>query len=228
TPSRVNLSDGLVHTASAFVTAVSGLSSGNKPLQIGYLSPTSVGFNAGNNFISARILGNGTVEFQSANGGTAVSTNNTRPTGTITTGDWLELLFTTRETASGCFTGTFSLIDWGPGGAGAGTTVLSPISYTVTGLTGLGTASAVLPGFRTATPASFTGHVRFDNFAVDPPGPAKLAYLQQPSSGTAGAPLGPFVVAVEDLGGPTVRTHHPPGTPKLSHRTLSHRSTLVH
>jgi len=35
----------------------------------------------------------------------------------------------------------------------------------VTGLTGLGTASAVSPGFRTALPSTFTGHVRFDNFA---------------------------------------------------------------
>src|SRR5262249_18766004 len=64
TPSKVNLGDGLVHTLSEYVTAVSGLGSGNKPLQIGYLSPTSVGFNAGNSFISARILGNNTVEFQ--------------------------------------------------------------------------------------------------------------------------------------------------------------------
>ena len=68
----------------------SGLGAGDKPLQIGYLSPSSTGFNAGFSFISARILGNNTVEFQSANGGAAVSTNNTRPTGTITTGDTLD------------------------------------------------------------------------------------------------------------------------------------------
>src|SRR5262249_59194212 len=129
--------------------------------------------------------------------------------------------FTTRETASGSFTGTFALIDWGPGGAGAGRTVLSPVSYAVTGLTGLGTASAVLPGFRTATPASFTGHVRFDNFTVDPPGPAKLAYLQQPSAGTAGAPLGPFVVAVEGIESHPVRTHASPGHLPLTHSTFA-------
>src|SRR5262249_35958125 len=64
TPSKVNLADGLVHTMSEYVTAVSGLGAGDKPLQIGYLSPTSVGFNAANSFISARILGNNTVEFQ--------------------------------------------------------------------------------------------------------------------------------------------------------------------
>src|SRR5204862_5231799 len=138
-------------------------------------------------FISARILGNGTVEFQYDNGTSpATSIDNTTPTGTINPGDWLDLIFTTRETASGSFQGTFSLIDYGPTGAGAGTTVLAPVSYTVTGLTGLGTASSVAPGFRTATPASFTAHVRFDNFAIDPPPPAKLAYLQQPSTGTAG------------------------------------------
>src|SRR5262249_28371585 len=51
-----------------------------EPLQIGFLAPASTGFNAGFSFLSARILGNNTVEFQSANGGTAVSTNNTTPT----------------------------------------------------------------------------------------------------------------------------------------------------
>src|SRR5262249_55855324 len=85
------------------------------------------------------------------------------------TGDWLKLIFTTQETASGSFKGTFSLIDYGPTGTGTGTTVLAPVSYSVSGLTGMGTASAVSPGFRTALPASFTGHVRFDNFA-DPVG----------------------------------------------------------
>jgi hypothetical protein len=63
------------------------------------------------------------------------------------------------------------VVDFGPTGVGTGTTVLAPVTYTVTGLTTLGTASAVKPGFRTATPASFTGHVRFDNFA-DPASPA--------------------------------------------------------
>jgi hypothetical protein len=172
TPATVNLSDGQVHTVSMYVTAVSGLSSGDKPLQIGFLSPTSTGFNAGFSFISARILGNNTAEFQYDNGTSpATSTNNTRLTGTITAGDWLQLVFTTRETASGSFTGTFSVIDYGPTGMGTGTTVLAPVAYSITGLTTLGTASAVKPGFRTATPASFTGHVRFDNFA-DPAAPA--------------------------------------------------------
>jgi hypothetical protein len=172
TPATVNLSDGQVHTMSEYVTAVSGLSSGDKPLQIGYLAPTSTGFNAGFSFISARILGNNTVEFQYDNGTSpATSTNNTHLTGTVTAGDWLDLIFTTKETASGSFTGTFSVVDYGPTGVGTGTTVLAPVSYSITGLTTLGTASAVKPGFRTATPASFTGHVRFDNF-TDPVSPA--------------------------------------------------------
>src|SRR5262249_10133979 len=64
TPSKVNLADGQVHTLSEYVTAVAGLGTGDKPLQLGFLAPTSVGFNAGNSFISARILGNNTVEFQ--------------------------------------------------------------------------------------------------------------------------------------------------------------------
>jgi hypothetical protein len=229
TPSKVNLSDGLVHTMSEYVTAVSGLGTGDKPLQIGFLAPTAKGFNAGFSFISARILGNDTVEFQSGNGGTAVSIDNTRPTGTINAGDWLQLVFTTQETASGSFKGTFSLIDFGPTGVGAGTTVLAPVSYTVSGLTNLGTASAVSPGFRTATNSGFTGHVRFDNFAVDPAPrtPAKLGYLQQPSSGTAGVPLSPFVVAVEDINGQTVTTDSSMVTLTLSHGTFANGNTSV-
>jgi hypothetical protein len=227
TPSRVNLADGNVHTMSEYVTAVTGLGTGDKPLQIGYLAPTSVGFNAGNNFISARILGNDSVEFQSANGGTAASSHNTTPTGTIHAGDWLDLIFTAKETVSGSFQGTFSLVDYGPAGVGPGTTVVAPVSWTVSGLTGLGTASSVAPGFRTATSAAFTGHVGFDNFAVDPPGPAKLAYLQQPSSGTAGVPLSPFVVAVEDIAGHTVSTDASTVTLTLSHGTFADGTTSV-
>src|SRR5262249_22473120 len=178
TPSKVNLADGQVHTLSEYVTAVSGLGTGDKSLQLGYLAPTSTGFNAGFSFISARILGNNTVEFQYDNGTSpATSINNSTPTGTINPGDWLDLIFTTQETAAGAFQGTFALVDYGPSGIGPGTTVLAPVSYSVTGLTTLGLASAVKPGFRTATSSAFTGHVGFDNFAVDPPPPAKLAYL---------------------------------------------------
>ncbi len=227
TPSKVNLSDGLVHTLSEYVSAVTGLGTGDKSLQLGYLSPTSTGFNTGFSFISARILGNDTVEFQSANGAGAVSTNNTAPTGTISAGDWLDLIFTAQETASGSFKGTFSLVDYGPTGIGPGTTVLAPVSYSVTGLTGLGTASAVSPGWRTATSAAFTGHVRFDNFAVDPPGPAKLAYLQQPSTGTSATPMGPFVVAVEDIAGHTVSTDSSTVTLTLSHDTFANGATSM-
>ena len=230
TASKFNLSDGQVHTVSAYVTAVSGLGAGDKPLQIGFLAPASTGLNAGFSFISARILGNDTVEFQSNNGGAAAtSIDNTKPTGTIAMGDWLKLLFTTQEVASGSFKGTFSLIDYGPTGVGAGTVVLAPVSYTVSGLTNLGTASAVVPGFRVATNSTFTGHVRLDNFAVDPPAPtpAKLAYLQQPSTGTTGVPLGKFVVAVEDINGQTVTADSSTVTLTLSHGTFADGTTTV-
>jgi hypothetical protein len=141
-------------------------------LQLGYLSRTSTGFNAGFSFISARILGNNPVEFQYDNGGTATSIDSTRPTGTIKTGDRLDLVFTTQETASGSFKSTFSLLDYGPTGVGPGTTVLAPVSYTISGLTNRGTASAVSAGFRTSTDRGITGHVRFDNFA-DPVSPLR-------------------------------------------------------
>jgi hypothetical protein len=230
TPSHVSLADGTVHTISEYVTAVTGLGTGDKPLQIGFLAPSSTGFNAGFSFISARILGNNTVEFQSANGGAASSSHNTHPTGTINAGDWLKLVLTAQETASGSFGGTFSLIDFGPTGEAAGTTVLSPVSYTIMGLTNLGTASAVSAGFRTATPSTFTGHVRFDNLSVDPPPltPAKLTYLQQPNSGTTGVALNPpFVVAVQDVSGQTVTTDSSTVTLTLSHGTFANGASSV-
>jgi hypothetical protein len=115
-PSTVNLSDGLVHTISEFynVSTYTGIGSGDKPLQLGFLAPGFTEFNANNAFVSARVLGNKTVEFQSDNGAGqgAVSNYNTTPTGTINAGDWVQLIFNTRETASGSFTGTFEEIDY--------------------------------------------------------------------------------------------------------------------
>ena len=172
TPSKVNLSDGKVHTISEYVTAVSGLGTGDKPLQIGWLAPTSTGFNAGFSFISARILGNNTVEFQYDNGGTAHFDRQhqadrdhqyrrlARP-GLHGPGDGV------RELQGDVFAGRLRpdrrrRRDDRPGGS----------SCTITGLTNLGTASAVSPGFRTQTPASFTGHVRYNNF-TDPVSPSQ-------------------------------------------------------
>ena len=166
-----DLSDGLIHTISEFVTAPSGTSSGDKLTQIGFVVGNTSGFNAGFSFISARILGNQTVEFQSGNGTgtTAASIDNTHVTGTITAGDWLQLVFTTQETGSGSFIGTFSLLDYGPTGVSSPTTVLAAVPYSVTGLTTVGTASAVSAGFRSIVSESLTTALEFDNFAVDQP-----------------------------------------------------------
>src|SRR5262249_24403940 len=101
--------------------------------------------------------------------------------------------FTAQETASGTFQGTFSLVDYGPTGVGSGVTVLAPVSYSISGLTGLGTAAAVSPGFRTALPASFTGHVRFDNFA-DP----ATSRRQYPRSAPPGHPRSSILGAAPD------------------------------
>ncbi len=173
TPTTFDLSDGLIHTISEFVTAPSGTSSGDKLTQIGFVVGNTSGFNAGFSFISARILGNQTVEFQSGNGTgtTAASIDNTHVTGTITAGDWLQLVLTTQETGSGSFIGTFSLLDYGPTGVSSPTTVLAAVPYSVTGLTTVGTASAVYAGFRSIVSENLTpaGALEFDNFAVDQP-----------------------------------------------------------
>src|SRR5262249_42987923 len=171
----------------------------DRRLQIGFLPSQPAGFNGGFSFLSARVYGDHRVEFQSGNGAgtTAVALNTTAATGTIATGDWLQLVFTTREAASGSFTGTFSLLDYGPSGTAAPALVLAPVAYTVTGLTTVGTAASMYAGFRTANSGG-TGTLAFDNFLVDPTA-AKLTFLQQPSGGTAGVPLGAFVAAVEDI-----------------------------
>src|SRR5262249_51189070 len=59
------------------------------------------------------------------------------------------------------------------------------------------------------------------------PPPARLAYLQQPTTGTAGVPLGKFVVAVEDIVGHTVSTDSSTVTLTLSHGTFANGTTTV-
>jgi len=172
TPTTFNLSDGQIHTISEFVTAPTVSNGTDRLLQIGFVSASTAGLNGGFSFISARVLGNRSVEAQTGNGtGTsAVSIDNTVATGTINSGDWLQLVFTTQETASGSFEGTFSLFDYGPTGVGAPTTVLAAVPYSVTGLTTLGTASAVYAGFRSDVFETLApGALAYDNFAVDQP-----------------------------------------------------------
>ncbi len=204
TPQTFSLADGVTHTVSMFITAAAGLAAGDRT-QIGFITSNASGFNGGFSFVSARLFGNHSAEFQSGNGtGTAaVSQNTTNATGTIANGDWLQLILTTKETASGSFSGNFSVIDYGLGGTGFPTTVLGPVAYSVTGLTTIGTGLVMYAGFRTATGGGATA-LNFDNFAVDQP-PFKMVYLNQPTSGTAGVALAtPFVVAVEDVKGHVV------------------------
>lgn len=228
TPASFDLSDHAVHVVAEYVTAPAGLGTGDRVLQIGFITSPTAGFNGGFSFISARIYGDHAVEFQSGNGtGTAAqSLNKTAPTGTIATGDWLQLIFTTQETASGSFQGTFSLRDYGQGGVGIPTTVLAPVSYSVSGLSTIGTGSTVYAGFRTATSGNAGTALKFDNFSVDPSA-AKLGFLQQPSSGTTGASLDPFVVAVQDINGNTVAGDSSTVTLTLSHGTFGSGATSV-
>jgi hypothetical protein len=227
-PATFDLSDHAVHVIAEYVTAPAGLGAGDRALQIGFITSPTAGFNGGFSFISTRIYGDHAVEFQSGNGtGTAAqSLNKTAPTGTISTGDWLQLIFTTQEMASGSFQGTFSLLDYGQTGVGIPTTVLAPVSYSVTGLSTIGTGSTVYAGFRTATSGNAGTALKFDNFSVDPSA-AKLGYLQQPSSGSTGAPLGPFVVAVQDINGNTIAGDSSTITLTLSHGTFANSATSI-
>ncbi len=123
TPATFNLSDGLVHTISEFFLVPNDFnaSGGDKYLQLGFITASTSGFNAGYAFISARVLNTDKVEVQTVNAaGTGVQAIGT--TGTlsgIVTGHWDQLIFTTQEIASGSFTGTFSLVDYGTTGVSA-------------------------------------------------------------------------------------------------------------
>jgi hypothetical protein len=212
TPATVDLADGNVHTISEFVTASSGgLGTGNKILQLGFNTSATGAFNANYSFISARVYGDFHAEFQSCNGAgqAAVSIDTTAaPTG-VQPGDWLQLILTTQETASGSFTGTFSLEDYGQTGtlAGVGTpkVIIAPVPYTVSGLTTIGTGAAMYAGWRNSGVMGTSQYpLEYDNFAVDQT-PQHLAYLAQPTVTTAGVPFStPFVVAVEDINGNVV------------------------
>ncbi len=230
TPVTFNLADDNVHTVSIFVTAAGGLNSGDRN-QIGFIigsTGLSGEFNGGSTYISARIYGNDTVQFQYDNG-TSAATNIGSPTsatGTITTGDWLQFVFSAQETASGSFTLTMSLLDYGPTGTTTPTIVTAPVTANVTGMTAIGTGASMYAGFRTATGGEFTTPLSFDNFAVDQP-PAKMAYLSQPTVGIAGVAMSPFVAAVEDINANIVAGNIDPVTLTLSHGTFSNGLSSV-
>jgi hypothetical protein len=205
TPTSVSLADGAVHVASIFVTAASGLGAGDRN-QLGFITSPTGAFNNNFSFVSARIYGNDTVQFQDANGGASTTVGPVvTPTGAVNPGDWLQLIFTAQETASGSFNVTMSLEDYGPTGVAIPTLVLAPVSNTFAGLTTIGTGSVMYGGFRTATGGEFTSPLAFDNFAVDQ-APLKTAYLQTPPGNiTAGtAVTTPVIVAVEDSNGAIV------------------------
>jgi MYXO-CTERM domain-containing protein len=194
TPTLWTLPDGLPHTVSTFVTVTSGLASGDKQLQMGFINGTSSSFNGENppnasfpnlqptGFITARFLGNNNVELQTKNiGAGTASAGNLASTG-LNVGDWVKLTLTVTETdtTAGTFNWAYTLEDFGPDGLTPPATPANSNSGTVT-VAGLANQN-LYAGFRTATPATFTGTINFDNFqtvgnGVAAPEPAGLALL---------------------------------------------------
>jgi len=175
---KAALTDGTSHTVSTFVTAVSGLAAGDKHLQLGFIIGPNSSFNGENPgdtnnpntqptaFITARLLGDNHVEFQSKNLGTGTSQlGNLGPSGTINAGDWLKLTFTATETSvsTGAFNLSYTLEDYGP--TGTATPVLNATNTGTVTVSGLANTDTYT-GFRTATPTTFAGTINFDNFAV--------------------------------------------------------------
>ena len=126
TPTTFNLSDGNPHTISLFLTAAGGLNAADRS-QLGFLTSSTAGLNGGYSFISARIYGNDSINFQYDNGTSGATTVGAEilPTG-VTTGDWLQLVFTAQETASGSFTLAESLLDYGTSGTAVPTMAIAP------------------------------------------------------------------------------------------------------
>ena len=196
TAATFNVNDGNVHTISMMIREGpgSGGTTVSKPLQIGFLAPSSTNLNLGAPFISARIFGNNQIDFQSSTGNTTgvAGTDQlvTGPVSGIQTNDWLQLIFTAQQLSPGTYGGAFSLLDYGPTGLGTPTVLLAPLSYTglpgTTGLTNL-EGSGLIAGFRvgeydgTGTPV-----LSLDNFAVDAPEPASIALFAVAAMGMAG------------------------------------------
>ena len=239
-PSTVNLADGQVHTLSEFynVSTYTGIGSGDKSIQLGLLGPGSTEFNSSTStvlesFISARVLGDKSVEFQSenniANQG-AASIDNTGAVSGVAAGDWVQPSSMPSKPHPAASRAISEEIDYGPTGTAAGTVVLSPVSWSVSGITGFGTGTAVTPGWREAiTGSGYRGHIEYDNFQLDQPGaPSKPIYLQAPISQTAGIVMPKFVIAIVDANGRTITTDNSSTvTVALTHGTFSTGATQV-
>jgi hypothetical protein len=162
--------------------------SANKQLQIGFLANGTSFFNGGSSFISARLLSGNQVEFQSNNGSSTQAALNTGAIAGINADDWLQLIFTIKQTSPGTYAGSFSLLDFGATGVGTPVTLLAPVSYAgqpaAAGLTSL-ELSGLTAGFRMAEDSGTdaTATLSYDNFAVDAPEPASAALLAIIGSG---------------------------------------------
>lgn len=162
----VPLNDGQTYTISQFVkeTTVTG-NSGDKYLQLGFSNSVANSFNsdAGKQFLTARILGNNQVEFQFRNASATAQQNTTSPIGTVTSGDWVKLVFslTAADTTTGKYNYTFSASDYGPTGTVINPTVIvAPVSGTVTDAAYIGAATSNwVAGFRTTLADNFDGLV---------------------------------------------------------------------
>jgi autotransporter-associated beta strand protein len=225
-PATFNLSDGAVHTVSMFVTAASVSNDTDRTLNIGFITSPTGGFDDDFSYLSVRLLANHQAQFGFCNGSGTNIQDTTTPTGTIATNDWLQLVFTAQEVASGSFTCTYSLLDYGQTGLGVPAVVLAPVTYTVTGLTTIGAGSAMYAGFRYGMSNGGVGPLDYDNFAVDA-SPANLAIVTQPTIGVVGSPLSTLSVAVDDNNSNVVVGDSSNVTVTLNHGTFSNGQTTA-
>jgi len=189
-------------TVNLSVMYLRGSNTGGNKAQIGLLGGPSQSFNGGTNdvgfnFISARVIGNGTDLINAQGGagaagvaaGAATSTIGTNTAGfAFTAGHWYELnvSITETNTAAGTFSVGSNIVDFGTAGTTAGATVSTYGGGTFTDSNLIGD-TALWAGFRdsgdgTTGPASTYLAQSYDNFtasgpATAAPEPASVALL---------------------------------------------------
>jgi MYXO-CTERM domain-containing protein len=164
-------------TESAFLKLGGAAGGTDKALQLGFMDVANRSFNgelADTAFMSFRIFGNGTVEFQSkplAGGTGAVGLGSI----TLNQTDWLKasLILTPTNAAAGTYNYQVVIEDWGTTGTSKVSTLLTSTVNSITvGAFSTGVdGKAAFAGFRTTT-----GAPAIDNFSVTPE-PASMALL---------------------------------------------------
>lgn len=143
--------------------------------QLGFASDTTTAFNGGNSFLSARVQGDGSVQFQSLGTNGSGNTGTSAPS-TLSNGNFYYLTVSfTRTATPNTFSGSVSLFNSDANGV-LGTLLATSSSTTLTN-TDIYADNTVFAGFRAAgaTGSGINGANLVDNFSAAVPEPSTYA-----------------------------------------------------